>query len=167
MRPTIQCGRLPSFISQHGREPDLPRHVEAPRPSAPGQSRTGRLGPCAPRLPPRTTGVPIKLGPRTGSTTSAPLIARGKLRLQGSLRKGQRLPYGARDTTGEGVNGHRLPCRNDGRPYAPLHYSSERDRTALPSLGKAPLTGRAVLQPGTTRGGREEALQISSVGTGG
>ena len=109
----------------------------------------------------------VKPSPRTGSTTSAPHIARRKHRLQGSLTKGQRLLCGLRDTTGEGVNGHRLPCRNDGRPCAPLYYSSERDRTALPGLGKAPLTGRAVLQPGATRGGREVALQISSVGTGG
>ena len=66
-----------------------------------------------------------------------------------------------------GHNGRRLPRRNDGCACTPLHYASERDRTALPGLGKAPLTGRAVLQPGATRGGREVALQISSVGTGG
>ena len=111
--------------------------------------------------------MPVKPGPRTGSTTPAPLIARRERRLHGSLTEGQQLPCGPHDTVGEGVNGRPLPGCNDGRLCAPLHYASEHDRTTLPGLGKAPLTGRAVLQTGATRGGREVALRISSIGTGG
>ena len=94
--------------------------------------------------------MPDKPGPRTGSTTPTPLIVRHEHWLQGSLTEGQHLPSGPRDAMGEGVNGRRLLCCNDGRPYTLLHYASERDRTALLGLGKAPLTGRAVLQAGAT-----------------
>jgi hypothetical protein len=108
-RLTNWSEQLPSFMSQHGRRTDLPGHVEVPRPSALGQSRTRRPRPCAPRLPPRTMGVPVKPGPRTGSTMPIPLLARREHGLQGSLIEEQCLPCGSRDTTGEGVNECR-PC---------------------------------------------------------
>ena len=111
--------------------------------------------------------MPDKPGPRTGSTTPTPLIVRREHWLQGSLTEGQHFPSGPHDAMGEGVNGRHLSCCNGGLPCTPLHYASERDRTALPGLGKAPLTERAVLQAGATQGGREVALRISSIGTGG
>ena len=69
--------------------------------------------------------------PRAGSATPALLILRRGQRLQDPLTKGQRRPRGPRDTTGGGVDGRRLPHRNDGCLYAPHHYASERDRTPL------------------------------------
>ena len=108
----------------------------------------------------RTPGVPVKSGPRTGSTMPAPLITRRKHRLQGSLTRGQRLPCGPRDATGEGVNEHRLPRRNDSLPCAPLHYASRCDRTTPPDRGRAPLSGRAILQTEATPEGRAPALRM-------
>ena len=111
--------------------------------------------------------MPDKPGPRTGSTTPIPLIAWRERGLQGSLTEGERLPCGPRDVTGEGVNKRRLPRCNDGCSYAPLHYAGKCDRTALPDLDKAPLTGHVVPLAGATQGRQGEALQTRDVGPGG
>ena len=137
MRPTNWCRQLPCFISQRGRRMGFQGHVEAPRPNALSQRRAGRPGPCVPRLPLRTTDVPVKTGPRTGSTTLAPPFAQCERGLQGPLTGEQCHPCRPRDATGEGVNERRLPCCNDGHPCTILHYASECDRTALPDHGKA------------------------------
>ena len=83
---------------------------------------------------------------RTGSTTPAPLFLPHERGLQGPLTRAQSQLRGPRDTTGEGVNEHHLPLRNNGPLCTLLHYASRCDQTTLPGLGKAPLTGRAVDQ---------------------
>ena len=85
----------------------------------------------------------------------------------GTSDKGTVPAVWARDTTGEGVNEHRLPRCNDGLPCRLLHYASKCDRMAPLGRGKAPLTGRVVLQTEATQGGRAVALRIRGIGTDG
>ena len=127
-------------------------HVEAHRPNTPGQRRAGRPGPCVPKLPLRTSDVPVKPGPRTGSMTPTPLLTLHERGLQDPLTREQYRPCRPHDATREGVDEHRLPRRNDSLPCAPLHYASKCDRAAPPDRGRAPLNGRAVLQAEATQG---------------
>ena len=125
----------------------------------PGQRRTEQSGPCAPRLPPRTMGVPVKPGPIQAPTTLTPLLTPRVRNPQDPLTRSQRRLCRPHDATGESVNEHHLPRRNDGLPCAPLHYASECNRTAPPDRGRAPLSGRAILQTEATPEGRAPALR--------
>jgi hypothetical protein len=43
-RPTNRRGEIPSLLRRRFQEPDLPGHMETPRPSAPSQSRADDPG---------------------------------------------------------------------------------------------------------------------------
>ena len=102
-RPTNRRGKLPSLLRGRFQEPDLPGHMEAPRPSAPGQSRAMtqdvRSKNAAP--PDRRAGQDR---PRAGPKTPALLILRQEVSQQDSLTRGQRRSRGPHDTTGGGVH---------------------------------------------------------------
>ena len=123
-----------------------------------GQRRTEQPGLCAPRLPPRTMSVPVKPGPVQAPTMLAPLITPRVRDPQDPLTGAQCRPCRPHDATGESVNEHRLPRRNDSLPCAPLHYASGCDRTAPPDRGSSPLSGHAVLQTEAMLEGRAAML---------
>ena len=124
-----------------------------------GQRRTEQPGPCAPRQPPRTTGVPVKPGSVQAPMTPTPLLTPRVHHPQDPLTGAQCRPCRPHDATGESVNEHRLPRRNDSLPCAPLHYASGCDRTAPPDRCSSPLSGRAILQTEAMPEGRAAMLR--------
>ena len=133
----------------------------------PGQRRTERPGPCAPRLP-STMGVPAKTGPVRAHTMPTPLRT-SRVRDPQNPLTGHSVGRAGRTTQRERerVNELRLPRRNDGFPCTPLHYSSGCDRAAPPDRGRAPLNGRAVLRAEATQGRTRGSATDGGAGTDG
>ena len=104
-------------------------------------------------------GVPVKLGLVQAPTMPIPLLTLRVRDPQDPLTGAQCWSCRPHDTTGESVNEHRLPRRNDSFPCTPLHYASECDRATPPDRGRAPLSGRDVLQTEAMPEGRAAALR--------
>ena len=105
--------------------------------------------------------------PRTGSHIAHSLHMPRLRDPQDPLTGAQFWPCRPHDATGESVNEHRLPRRNDSLPCVPLHYASRCDRTALPDRGRAPLNGRAVLRSEATQGRTRSSATDGRAGTDG
>ena len=105
--------------------------------------------------------------PRTSSHVAHSLHTPRLRDPQDTLTGAQCWPCRPHDAMGESVNELCLPRRNDGFPWAPLHYASGCDSTAPPDCGRAPINGCAVLRVEATQGGTRGSATDGGAGMDG
>ena len=106
-----------------------------------------------------------QIRPRMGSHVTHSLRTPRLRNLQDPLTGAQCWSSWPHDAMGKSVNKLRLPRHNDGFSCTPLHYASKCDRAAPPDRGRAPLTGRAILQAEATQGRTRGSATNGGTGT--